>query len=185
MGKTIVAVVSLLLVSGCGSPSANHDSATKSATSSVSAAPQSTLPTPQYSVAGQSSWRRDGQPSYYVVIDPVDLSNDGFKRNVKLVAQALAQKKGDADFTVRFFDDQDIAAESYQSDPGGPGSSSDQTQAEMKDFLDRKGQHLVAIYGGGLPAALYPYELNWYPAAFTSTPNVGPYVGNEEWKPQI
>lgn len=181
MGRIVIAAVTLVLLAGCGSPSANHDTTTTTdASSSVSAAPQPPAPTPQYSVVGQTSWRRDGQPRYHVVIDPVDLTTDGFKQNVKLMTAASAQTKGDNDFTVRIFDDEGIATESYRTDPGGSDPS-----AGTKEFLALKRQHLVAIYGGGLPAALCPYELGWYPTAFTSTPNVDMYVGNEEWKPQI
>ena len=55
----------------------------------------------------------------------------------------------------------------------------------MKAALDRRGQHLVAIYSGGLQMSLFPYEIDWYPGAFTSTQNVGQFVGAEEWKPQV
>jgi hypothetical protein len=48
---------------------------------------------------------------------------------------------------------------------------------------DATGQHLVAMYSGGLATGLYPYEVAWYPGAFTDTPNVGQYVDSEEWKP--
>jgi hypothetical protein len=44
--------------------------------------------TPQYSVVGKSTMstmRYDGEPIYYVVMDPVNLTNDGFKENVKLI----------------------------------------------------------------------------------------------------
>lgn len=120
-----------------------------------------------------------------LVIDPVDLKNDGFKQSVKLVNQALAQKKGDGDFSAHIFDDEAVAREALAADPGGPGPTPDQSQGEMKAALDRRGQHLVAIYSGGLQMSLFPYEIDWYPGAFTSTQNVGQFVGAEEWKPQV
>jgi hypothetical protein len=113
------------------------------------------------------------------------LKNDGFKQSVKLVNQALAQKKGDGDFSAHIFDDEAVAREALAADPGGPGPTPDQSQGEMKAALDRRGQHLVAIYSGGLQMSLYPYEIDWYPGAFTSTQNVGQFVGAEEWKPQV
>ena len=59
------------------------------------------------------------------------------------------------------------------------------TEIGAFEELKLKGQHLVAMYSGGLATGLYPYELAWYSGAFTDTPNVGPYVGSEEWKPEV
>jgi hypothetical protein len=172
-------VVFLVIV---GALSGGHDKDRPSSSpspSTASAGPQKTnAPTPNYSVIGKSDWRRDGQPIYYAVMDPVDLSDDGFKQNVKLVTQALAKSKGDANFSAHIFDDVAVARDAFASDPGGSGPPLDQTKAA----LDLRGQHLVAIYSGGLDASLYLYEIDWYPAAFTQTANIGKYVGSEEWK---
>ena len=54
----------------------------------------------------------------------------------------------------------------------------------MKAFLDIKGQHRSDLLGG-MEMNLEPYELAWYPAAFTSTANVGQWVSTEAWKPQV
>lgn len=143
-----------------------------------SASPPLTGPTPKYSVVGQLQWRSDGEPTYYVVIDPVDLSNDGFKQTVKLVTQALAQQNGGVDFSAKFYDDQSVAKEALASDPGS-GNHTVPDKASL-DFL---GQHLVGIYSGGIEVNPSPYQLAWYPGAFTNTPNVGRWVGYEDWKP--
>lgn len=178
----MAAAAGLMLV-GCSSPE------TTETTTSASAAPErltterstTTTPaqlTPPYSVVGQLEWRKDGEPTYYIAIDPVDLSNDGFKQTIKLITQKLAEDDGNADFSAKFYDDQSVAEQALSTDPG----SGNHTLPD-KAALDLKGQHLVAIYGGGLEAALYPYELMWYPSASTDTPNVGHWVGSEEWKP--
>jgi hypothetical protein len=115
-----------------------------------------------------------------VLIAPVDLGTDGFKQDVKHVLQAVADMDGGPDFSARIFDDQAVANEAFfqETDPQ-LGQSPDEIWA----FEERKGQHLVAMYSGGLATGLYPYEVAWYPGAFTDTPNVGQYVDSEEWKP--
>ena len=50
------------------------------------------------------------------VIDPVDLSTDGFKQNVNLVTQAVANTDGSPDFSARVFDDEDIASEAFSEE---------------------------------------------------------------------
>ena len=141
--------------------------------------------TPQYSVIGttaMSTMRYDGEPIYYVAMDPVNLTNDGFKQNVKLVAQALAKTKGDPDFSAKLFDDQAVAAETFARVSHPPLF---QEPDEIRAAEASEGQHLVAIYSGGLATTPDPYVLRWYPDAVTGTPNVGQYVDFEQWKPQV
>jgi hypothetical protein len=53
--------------------------------------------------------RATADPYYYEVVEPVDLSNDGFKQRVKLVLQAVARTKGAPDFMARVYDDEGAA----------------------------------------------------------------------------
>jgi hypothetical protein len=75
---------------------------------------------PKCSVNGKSTKRFDGEPVYFVLIDPVDLSTDGFKQDVKLVLQAVAKTKGDPDFSARIFDDEAVARETFSHDTNPP-----------------------------------------------------------------
>ena len=54
-----------------------------------------------------------------MLIDPVDLSTDGFKQDVKLVLQAVADTDGGTDFSARIFDDETVANEAFsqEADP--------------------------------------------------------------------
>ena len=97
--------------------------------------------------------------------------------------QAVADKVGDAEFSARVFDDEAIANETYGYDADS-GSYMDLSPEEGKAFEERKGQHLVAMYTGGLDTTVTPYAIDWYPGTFTSDPNVGQWVGSEDWKPQ-
>ena len=86
MGVKIIAASALLLLTACGSPGGN--SVSEPATSTTAAMTTLSPATPQYSVIGttaMSTMRYDGEPIYYVAMDPVNLTNDGFKQNVKLV----------------------------------------------------------------------------------------------------
>ena len=169
-----------IIGSACGTSETAEGTATQE-TPTATLAPAPPPPaTPKYSVVGQSDKRFDGEPVYFMVIDPVDSSTDGFKQDVKLVLQAVADTDGGPDFSARIFDDEAIANEALSQEMNPPlGESPDETAA----FEDLKGQHLVAMYAGGLATGVYPYELMWYPAAFTYTPNVGQFVASEEWKP--
>ena len=168
-----------IIGSACGtSETAERTAATETPTASLTPAPPPPA-TPTYSVIGQSGNRYDGQPVYFVVIDPVDLSTDGFKQNIKLVIQAVANTHGSPDFSARVFDDEDIASEAFSEETHPPLGSPD----EIRAFEDLKAQHLVAMYAGGFETMPEPYVLRWYPGAFTGTPNVGQYVDSEEWQP--
>ena len=115
------------------------------------------------------------------MIDPVDLSNDSFKQNVKLVVQAVAKTNGGHDFSAIVYDDAAVANTAYSLDTADP--------LHIHKATDQEQQHLVAFYRGGIDdgrasTADNAYEIDWYPAAFTSTPNVGKYVDMEhQWKP--
>jgi len=147
---------------------------------------QQEIPTPNYSVVSSTKDERfDKKNTYYVTIEAVDLANDNFKQSVKLVVKALAKQNGSTDFTANIYDDEATAkaGANYYSNP-----STD--QAEIKAKSDQRGQHLVASYSGGIDeitakvsTADSAYVLNWYPGAFKDTPNVGKYVGNEQFKP--
>jgi hypothetical protein len=188
--RMIAAATALLLLTACGSPGGNSESeTTPSASIFATGSPpatttESTPPppaTPHYRIILPSPKRKDGKPNYFVVIDPVDLSSDSFKRDVKLVVQSIAKTTTSGpDFSARIFDDEAVAA-AYLSQETDP--SLGQSRDEISEYLDERGQHLVATYQGGLQIGEWKYHIAWYPGAFTDTPNVGPYVSSEEWKP--
>lgn len=177
----VVATLALALV-GCGGGT------TSAPSTSTVAVPATTTPqpaTPNYKiVAKTTSQRFDHKANYYIVIDPVDLSNDSFKQNVKLVLRAVAKTNGDPNFSADVFDDENTAKTAYQYDTNG----SDATASDLRAHHAQAEQHEVAMYDGGIAdakssAADDAYSIGWYPSAFTSTPNVGRYVSFEQWKP--
>lgn len=170
------AFIGVAVASGCAAGSEGTN--TRASTTTRSAAPTApatavapALPVPPFSVVREASTRRDGRPSFYVVIDPVDLGADAFKQTVKGAIQGLAADNG-PDFSARIFDNEATALQTFDKDTGS-GAADDPQRA----------QHFIATYSGGLSTALYPYELSWFPATFTDNPTVGQWVGTEEWKP--
>lgn len=171
MPRTLLVILVAVAVAGCGSSEPTQLSTT--------AAPATSAP--KYSVVGQSSRPVDGKAVYFVLIDPVDLSTDGFKQDVKLVLRAVAKTNGSDVFSARILDQEAIAREAFAEETDPRVS---QSPDEKRDFEERKRQHLVAMYSGGLNTGLgYPYDISWYPAASTDAPNVGRYAGSEEWRP--
>ena len=167
-GCLVLAVAGACVLMGCGS----------SDRSDVTTTPA----TPKYSIVGTSNKRYDGEPTYFVLVDPIDVRNDAFKRDVKLVLEAVADADGSAKFSARIFDDEAIAREAL-SDETAPRPA--QRPEESESARERRGQHLVAMYAGGVNTGLgYPYDIAWYPGAFTSTPDVGNYVDSEQWRPR-
>lgn len=186
----------LLVLTACGTPAELNDE------SSVGASPQAT---PRYSIV-EGRAERDGRPAYYVVVDPVDLSNDGFKQRVKLVLQAVARTKGDPDFQATVYDDQgaadwywtniEHAPESCEIDgpcgnrPPIPEDPDERNRADERAKADKSDseRHVVAFYSGGREPnkTSWPYELAWYPWLSDEISDTGEevkYEGNEDWRP--
>ncbi len=188
-----------LSLAGCGGGTASSPSTVtktvygSSATQATASATETPAPmaevtpqptTPNYTIVAKTpdEFRFDHKANYYIAIDPVDPSNDSFKQNVKLVLQAVEKNNGDPNFSSNVYDDEAVAktAFSYKSDPTGVTPSEINAQEE---------HDLVAMYTGGIntdakaSTADDAYNIEWYPAAFPDSPNVGKYVSGEQWKP--
>jgi hypothetical protein len=192
----VVVVAALLLFTACGSPVGPEGES-----GTAPSAPAS----PRYSIIGQKV-HSDGRTNYYVVVDAVDLSNDGFKQRVKAVLQAVARTNGDPEFVARVYDDRGAAEwawSAYEDVPesceiGGPcgtrppipadaderNRADEQSKAE-KHASDR---HVVAFYSGGAKSDddEWPYGLAWYPFLSDEVTDTGGevnYEGHERWRP--
>ena len=121
MRRRAIVAVALLSVTACGHAPQTAPPETTSVAARVTT---TTAPAPpNYSIVGQAR-RDDGKPVYDVLIDPVDVGNDGFQRDVKRVLGALATRAGGPDFSASVFDDRAV--------------TDDRSRA----------QHLVATYAG-------------------------------------
>lgn len=134
---------------------------------------------PKYEIAYQVEGKRyDGGINYYVLIDPVDLTNDSFKNDIKNITRQIVKDKG-SKISVDFVDNKSVLDLEYKSHYGSNTLGRILTKAEM----DELGQHLVAAFSGELAADEYPNSLLFFPSAFKDTPRVGKYVDHMEFNP--
>jgi hypothetical protein len=142
-------------------------------------------PKPKYQILKESkSERFDKAPTLYVLVDPVDTSNDGFKSTIKTVVQDISKERKSADFTVYIYDNAQVAAWEYsQGIPHG--------QADAESKAAQSAQHLIADYSGGIDVdtaqrstADKAYTVSYFSGADKQTPVVGHWVGTEQFKPR-
>jgi hypothetical protein len=176
LGFILGAVTVATLLAACSST----DSATSESVTPSSAA-SATLTQRNFTIAGESK-RHDDQPTYYVVVDPVNLDSSAFKDTVKNAVETLAADNGNPDFTAWIFDDLEIAKTAY-AEADAPIDLTGDTNA-MKAKLQAKELHLIAVYSGGNSMTQNPYEISWFPSATSDSPTVGRwYEPREQWKP--
>jgi hypothetical protein len=148
-------------------------SATSLAATTSTAIPK--LATVSYQIVNETHSRYDGAPTEYVLINPVNLSTTQFKNDVRSGLRDIVRKNG-GKISVEIHESAGSLAVSYRQH-GDMSLGRTRTSAED----DIEARHFVGAYDGELAPAPSPHDLQWFPAAFTSTPGVGPYVGNEEY----
>jgi hypothetical protein len=191
---TAVMIGSLALVipsvAGCGGESKPSPSASLTPSTSIAVTHAAAPPaTPKYKISWVTTRKNSDREHYYLVIDPVDLSNDGFKQNVKLILQDVAKTHGSPEFTADVYDDSAVADYDHRTDIDNPNAvpDPDTSSDHVKATAAADAQHDVAQYDSGASAVSvtgFAYEITWYPSASGDSPNVGKYAdGVEQWKP--
>jgi len=133
---------------------------------------------PKYNIAYLTPTARfDKKTTYYVVIDPVDTSNDSFKQTIKDIVSDIAKEKKTVDFTATIYDNTTLASDDFNH----VLATSDSEQAN-------KSQHTIAMYNGGIDPNTAgtssddsAYIIAYYPAADKSTAIVGKYVATVQY----
>jgi len=120
-------------------------------------------------------YRFDGGISYELIIEPVDLSNDNFKKYVELVIDEMVNKYG-TKISITIFDNKEICEKIYKLRENGGGLLD-------KEMLDKRALHLIATFDGELDTMFYTNTLMYFPGAFTDNPVVGKYVSTIEYNP--
>lgn len=134
---------------------------------------------PKYEIAYQVEGKRyDGGINYYVLIDPVDLTNDSFKNDIKNITRQIVKDKG-LKISVDFVDNKNVLDLEYKSHYGSNTLGRILTKAEM----DELGQHLVAVFSGELEIDEPKNSLLFFPSASRDTLRVGKYVDHMEFNP--
>ena len=120
----------------------------------------------------------------YISIDPIG-KNPEYEKNIKNIIKYVSEKES-ANISMTFVDDKEFLKEYYQNDAGEStsGVSMEKAIAFQKDKrnIEKKSLHIIAIYSGDVQFT--PYQLSFFPAAFTDNPSVGKFVKNESFNPR-
>lgn len=143
--------------------------------------PPTGLVPPFQVIAQRMNDRPDEATSYYVVIDPVDVTFDGFKVAIKQILQALAYTHGGPVFTAQIWDHLP-AAQTEVSHRSNPDLFS-RDMFEAKEAFNNR--HFIAQYVGGLASVSEPpaYVLMWFPMSGSADPTVSQWISAEVWRP--
>lgn len=122
-----------------------------------------------------SNIRYDNGVAYYVLIDPVDLSNDNFKNQIKTLIKKIVLEKGKK-INIDICDNKEALEVVYQR-------YGTMTLTPNQSQLDLLGNHLVATFSGELKTTTYLNTLDFFPATFKDNSAVGKYVETIEFNP--
>lgn len=132
----------------------------------------------KYQVIYSIQKRYDGGISYYVLIDPVDLSKPTFIEDVKYITNKLIREKGKK-ISIEIFDNRDALELAYKQ---YGDMSLERPLTESENMW--QGTHYIAGYGGELETGFYFNTFFLFPSASSDHPKVGKYVSTEEYYPE-
>jgi len=113
--------------------------------------------------------RYDGGIIYYVLIDPVNLSSDSFKNEIKSLIKRIVSEKGNK-ISIDIYDQYE-ALESVYNENTNPSSF---TGFDQKVY-DNQVLHNIAVYDGELETSPNYNSLIFFPGASTGYPTVSKY----------
>ena len=123
--------------------------------------------------------RYDKAPSYFVLIDKVNLKNDSFVNEIERVINKIVSEKG-GKINIDFFDDKKALELYYNSNYGiNIGKLLNKSENNLL------AQHSIASFSGENSADMHYNTLYIFPAASKDNPNVGKYVKTKEFNPNV
>ena len=123
--------------------------------------------------------RYDKAPSYFVLIDKVNLKNDSFVTEIERVINKIISEKG-GKITIDFFDDKKALELYYNSNYGiNIGKLLNKSENNLL------AQHSIASFSGENSADMHYNTLYIFPSASKDNPNVGKYVKTKEFNPNV
>ncbi len=125
-----------------------------------------------------SNKRYDGGKNFYVLVNDINLNNDGFKNDIKKIVDEIVKTKG-GKIGIDFINNKEVLDLYYKSHYG----SNTLGRILNKSEVDKVGQSLVAKFSGELKADIYLNTLSFFPGTFTDDPKVGKYVETIEYNP--
>lgn len=123
--------------------------------------------------------RYDKAPSYFVLIDKVNLKNDSFVTEIERVINKIVSEKG-GKINIDFFDDKKALELYYNSNYGiNIGKLLNKSENNLL------AQHSIASFSGENSADMHYNTLYIFPSASKDNPNVGKYVKTKEFNPNV
>lgn len=122
-----------------------------------------------------SNIRYDNGVAYYILIDPIDLSNDNFKNQIKTLIKKIVSEKGKK-ISIDICDNKEALEIDYQR-------YGTMTLTPNQSQLDLLGVHLIATFSGELKTMTYLNTLDFFPAISKDNSIVGKYVETLEFNP--
>lgn len=175
----LILLLAVIAVFGPNSVKPNSESPLSQTQSSAETKLQESLsPPPRYEILHTVKDKRyDGGDEHYVLIDPVDLSTDQFKEDIKVLVRALVKEKGKKQ-SFEFHDSRESLDISYKQ-YGDMSLGRPRTSEEDKILA----VHYIAAFSGQLETGIYKNTLQFFLATFKDNPDVGKYVETLEFNP--
>lgn len=122
--------------------------------------------------------RIDGGITYYLLINPVDLSNDNFKDGIKGIIIRFVKIHG-TKVSLNIYDKLETLENDYKDSVSGKIT----TLTTDPKFLKDLDLHLIAYYDGDLSAGLYLNTLYFFPAYYYENQSTEKYIEILEFNP--
>lgn len=139
-----------------------------------------TIPTIKHEILHETVIRYDKAPSYFILIDEVDLSNEKFKDDIKNLINKIVTEKG-AKISIDILDNKNTLELFYKSHYGANTLGRILNKSELAQLE----KHSIASFSGELETDMYPNTLYFFPSASKSTAKVGKFVEIIEYNPVI
>jgi len=109
-----------------------------------------------YEIIRTSNVRVDGAVTYYVLIDPVDLSNDSFKEDIKEIIKKIVEEKG-RKIDIEIFDKRDSLENGYKDENFVEeiGDLEEWDNWFTDEIINDLAIHCIASFGGQNDCDLY------------------------------
>jgi hypothetical protein len=114
-----------------------------------------------YEIIRTLNLRFDDAVTYYVLIDPIDLSNDSFKEDIKEIIRKIVKEKGKK-ISIEIFDKRDSLENGYKDDNLDTFNDLKEWENWYTDeIINDLAIHCIASYDGELDTGLY-YNTLWF-----------------------
>ncbi|MBA7469328.1 hypothetical protein ES707_04595 [subsurface metagenome] len=148
----------------------------------------------EYEIIYTLNLRYDDGITYYVLINPIDLSDDTFKDNIKKIIRKIVEEKGKK-ISIEIFDKRDSLENGYEYDAEDPGEWLEYNAKELEEWkawitneeiLNDLAVHSIASYDGELETGLYLntlYFFTYSESDNTENPEIDKYVDIIQFNP--